>query len=269
MLNYFLLTLACFSLPSQAATELAEATTFLSWLEKNEENFAQCEPSLKNDHYILCDNTEVSKSELKRLFQLKTPELLQVLKSKDLKVELICATEKELPLLSKECKTDSSNKMFSEITTLRGKFLPEDKIILIRKSASVGSLVHEYIHSLQAVNSNEIYGKAYKKRRMEIQHGLVDLMDQKIAIIEGLEKTGKKAEIAAKVKEFTLASDAPRAFAPWQDLIDERGIFLLYLKFGKEFGASDADLSLARKNLGFICKNPKLEKLIPKKQCGL
>jgi len=263
----FLFLIAVFCSPLAKASELEEAVDFFGWLEQHAKDFAICEPTKDGDNYVLCDKTKVSRVELEKLFKMKAKDLVSEIEGKGLKVELVCAAGSETPALGQECVKDSKNKMFAEISSLHGKYLPEEKTILIRNSANPGSLVHEYVHSLQSANGNEVYGKIYKKRRNEIQRSLGDLMDKKIATIQDLEKKGKKADAKLHLQEFMLASNAMRGFAPWQDLIDERGIFLLYLKYGQEFGAAEDDLKLARKNMGFICKNPKLSKLIPEKQC--
>jgi hypothetical protein len=265
----FLLLAALLSTTALAESGVEEAATFQAWLEQHGKEFGACEPTKEGENYILCDKTAVPAEQIKKLFALKPKDLLTAMQEKGLKVELICAAGKDKAKLGEECLRESTNKMFAEITALHGKYLPRERTILIRNSASPGSLVHEYVHSLQSENGNEIYGKAYKKSRNEIQRKLIAQMDEKIAAIQELEKTGKKEGIQAHLGEFMQASDALRAFAPWQDLIDERGIFLLYLKFGREFGATKDDLALARKNMGFLCKNPKIGTLIPEKQCKL
>lgn len=254
---------------SALATPLEEAVDFLSWLEKHAKDFAACEPALEGDSYVLCDKTKVDRAELRKLLAMKAPELVAELRSKGLKVLVVCDAEAKNPPLGKDCTPSSGNKMFEELDSLHGKYLPAERKILIRSSASRGSLVHEYVHHLQSENGNEIYGKAYKRKRNELQEKLEKLMDEKIALIEELEKAGKREETKPHLQEFLLAAEAVRGFAPWQDLIDERGIFLLYLRHGKELGAGKEDLALARKNMGFLCKNPKLAKLLPTKQCAL
>jgi hypothetical protein len=252
---------------SLATTTLEEAAQFFGWLEEHAKEFAQCEPRLEGGDYVLCDNTKVAKADLKKWFAMSAKDLIAEIRTKGLKVELICDEKSTAPALGNECVKAGKDSLFSEISSLHGKYLPEEKSILIRNSATPGSLVHESIHSLQANNDQPVYGKVYKKTRITIQRHMTELMDKKIAVVQKLEKEGKKAEAKTHVDEFMIASQIVRGFAPWQDLIDERGIFLLYLKYGKEFGATDADLALAKKNMHFICKNPKLTKLLPKKQC--
>jgi hypothetical protein len=267
-----MLVLLLFSLLARLpahAEPLEEAVSFFEWLESHAREFAACEPRLDQGDYILCDNTRVPKAELEHLFALPAAKLEEELKAKGLQVELVCAGDGTKALLEGSCQKDSTNKMFAEISSLHGKYLPEEKRILIRNSASPGSLIHEFVHSLQSSNENSIYGQVYKKKRNRIQGALNRLMDSDLKAVQELEKNGRQAEAKPKMQEFLVASDAMRGFAPWQDLIDERSIFLLYLKFGKSFGATDADLALARKNLGFICGNPKLKELLPKTQCTL
>ncbi|MEQ1664990.1 MAG: hypothetical protein ABL927_06395, partial [Bdellovibrionales bacterium] len=190
------------------------------------------------------------------------------LKAKGITVELVCA-EGEQSRFKSDCSAKSKNIMFNEISSLHGKYLPEEKKILIRNTASAGSLIHEYIHYLESENINLIYEKIYKKTRNQIQAQLINQMDIEIPIIQKLEKSGKKNEIPAHLAKFMAANDALRGFAFYQDLIDERNIFILYLKYGHEFGAKDEDLALAKKNMGFICKNPKIASVLPKAQCDL
>lgn len=254
---------------AHASSALEEAVGFFDWLEKHAKDFATCEPFKEDGDYILCDKTRVSASELKKMFSMKSEDLLTHLKNKGLKVELVCGEANAKSTLGSKCVNSSTDKMFAEVSSLHGKYLPETKTVLIRNSASPGSLLHEYVHFQQSENDGKVYGRVYKKSRNEIQAGLVKQMDEKLAVIQELQETGKATEAKLHLQEFMIAADAMRGFAPWQDLIDERGIFLLYLKFGKEFGATAADLALARKNMGFICKNPKLAKLIPQKQCKL
>lgn len=257
----------CFGLNVIASSDLEEAADFLSWLEKNATEFSKCEPTKNGGKYVLCDQTKVDQAELKALFAMTPEILISKLRTKNLRVELICGSEKKNRIPGLACAKESSNQAFTQVTSLHGKYLPNEKTILIRNSASSGSLIHEYIHSLQSENENKIYGRVYKKSRNEVQKRLTNLMDKKIATVQELEKKGKKEEAKSHIQEFMLASDAMRAFATWQDLIDERSIFLLYLKFGREFGATNEDLALAKKNMEFICKNPKLTRVLPKKQC--
>lgn len=76
-----------------------------------------------------------------------------------------------------------------------------------------------------------------------------------------------KKPLSNEREQFMKASNDLRSFAKWQDLIDERNIFLLYLKFGKDFGASEEDIALAKKNMGFICANDKIKPLLPESDC--
>jgi hypothetical protein len=245
---------------------LTKTIDFFSWLEKNTKSFGQCEPKKEKDTYILCDNTKINQSELAELFKKTPGDLIQFFKSKNITTEVICTDAKET--LVKECLKESSNKTFSSIGSLHGKYLPEEKKILIRNSASPGSLVHEYIHYLQSENTNPIYGKVYKKERNQVQSELKQFMDDKIALILKMEgQTNNKNELQLHLKEFGTATQAMLGFAPWQDLIDERSIFLLYIKFGKEFGATDTDISFAKKNMGFICNNEKLKPVLSKTSC--
>ena len=128
-------------------------------------------------------------------------------------------------------------------------------------------MIHEYVHYLQSENKNSVYGSIYKKTKNKVKKELTQEMDRLIAVVTKLEKAGKKAELAAEVKKFVTISGFMQKFAPWQDLIDEREIFLLYLERGGEFGADRKDLELARKNMGFICHSKSWNGVLPTEQC--
>lgn len=50
---------------------------------------------------------------------------------------------------------------------------------------------------------------------------------------------------------------------------DERSIFMLYLKFGNEFGAQEEDIGLAKLNMGYICNSKTWKGQLPSNQCDL
>lgn len=247
---------------------LENAVALLSWLEQHASKFGSCIPTKVGDHYELCDKTRVDARELKQLFQKSPADLVSWLKTKGYKVEILCDASTQANPFKGLCNPSSERKMFEDLSSLHGQYLPQERTILIKSTASRGSLIHEYIHSLQAQNDREVYGKKYKKERIAVQDQLTQFMDSQIALISALEKQKKIFEAQSLIKPFTLASDAMRAFAPWQDLIDERGIFLLYLNHGQEFGAQTEDLVLAQKNMDFICDNPKLRPVLKGNQCA-
>lgn len=241
----------------------------MSGYKKNSSVFTQCQISTQNGNYVLCDNTQVSKTFLTKLFSLPPEKLVAAVENSGVKIEVLCDQDAAEQPFAKNCQTSSSRKQFIKLGQLHGQYLPEENVILIRSSTSKGSLVHEYIHSLQAKNRTPILGKLYKAERVQLQAALLQAMDEKIAAIQKLEAEGRKADAAKMLPEFMEISDLMQQFAPWQDLIDERGIFILYLTHGKEFGVAEADLALARKNMGFICKSKMWSGKITANECAL
>ena len=55
-------------------------------------------------------------------------------------------------------------------------------------------------------------------------------------------------------------------FGKWQDIIDERSIFLLYKDHGNEIGMAQTDIDFAVKKLNALCDNAKLKRSLP--ECG-
>jgi hypothetical protein len=271
----FLILMACSTSQPPAGREpastkaLERAVEFFSWLEKNSFEFGNCVPSKKNGSYELCDKTLVSAAEIKELFKKTPKDLVYWLRGKGFKVEILCDSSLQENTFKDLCQITSERKIFKELNSLHGQYLPAEKAILIRSTASTGSLIHEYIHSLQARNEHKVFGRKYKKERIEIQNQIVQFMDSEIALIGDLEKQGKTSEAKSRLKPFALASEAMQGFAPWQDLIDERSIFLLYIIYGNEFGAGADDIALAKRNMGYICNNPKLRPILKGQQCAL
>jgi|GEM_PF-2260292 len=209
---------------------------FFTWLESNKEYFKTCKPVELSDSYELCDKTKVSKQELSELFKLSHNEIIKYFVSKGIKVDIVDSQDKRLG-------------------NLFGKYLPLENKILVRNSASPGVLIHEYIHHLQLENQNEIFGKKYKFERSNLQAQLVEEIDQ--AILKSKETTDPE-QSKKLIEVVSKASQKLMSFGYWQDLIDERNIFLLYINYGKKFDAKDDDLALARKNMSFICQREKL-----------
>lgn len=198
-------------------------------------------------------------------------DLLKWINKKGIKTKILCDPSKgTIDRFKDRCTVEMGERVFQSVTSLHGKYSPEENTIFIRSSASQGSLIHEYLHSLQSSNQNKIFGKKYKRERNLIQQKLVKFMDEITAEIQILERHNSKnvTLIQAKLKEFMLASEMLRNFGNWQDLIDERNLFLLYIQFGKEFGAEPEDIELAKKNMGFICNNPKLKTALPFEECS-
>lgn len=257
--------------PAEAAhqppTAVQAADEFLGWLSANEKAFAACDVQKKGKTYVLCDGTVLEQSVLKKLFAL-TPELLvAAIQEKGAKIELLCDVLTPQATFAAVCQTESTRAQFQKMGTLHGQYLPQEDTILIKSSASKGSLIHEYVHREQTLNQNLLFGKVYKASRNAIQKDLVAYMDQKIIEISQLEAKNKQSEIKKHLPDFMAASDALQKFSPWQDLIDERSIFRLYIKYGKEFGIAKEDLALAEKNMGSICQRPEWQGKLPKNQC--
>jgi hypothetical protein len=249
-----------------------DALAFFKWLEGHVDDFGHCKVDKAGDAgYRLCDGTEVDGAEVKKLLKLAPDKLVGELKAKGLKLDVLCEAKTPSPApFHAFCSQGLDHKIFAQTTALHGEYLPGEKRILLREGSSVGTAVHEYLHSLEEANTNPIYGKVYKKERLAVQAALTRVMDDKIKEVHELEKGGKAAggNLQLVLKEFTTASDLMRAMARWQDFIDERGLFLLYLRHGKELGVSEADRALAKKNMGFICKNPQLKGHVTPDQCA-
>lgn len=256
---------------SSAATsslpELKNADDFLTWLKNHQNQFEVCEVTKTSSFYKLCDNTKVDINEIKKLFSMSPTNLVKHFKSLGIKVEILCDQKPGAQTFASLCQTTSPRKNFTTLSSLHGQYLPDEDAILIKSSASKGSLIHEYVHRLESKNQNPIFGKIYKQTRNQIQKNLIKLMDDKIAIITKLEKAGKKEEIKAELPSFMAASAMMQKFAPWQDLIDERNIFLLYLNFGSEFGVAPDDIALAKLNMQHICKQKTWQGKLPQAQC--
>ena len=252
------------------AEVLREGQAFQTWLTANEVSFLNCEVKKVGDAFVLCDNTEIPAAELRELFRLEAAALVNTLQKKGAKIEILCDANVPKANFAEVCTAASKREAFKKLTHLHGQYLPEDDVILVRSSSSRGSLIHEYLHRYQSKNTKPVFGKIYKAERNRLQRELVRAMDATIAQVQALEKAGKKKEALPLLPDFMGISDLMQNFGPWQDLIDERGIFVLYLKYGQELGVSAQDLALARKNMGFICKSKTWgEKLAQNPHCKL
>jgi hypothetical protein len=273
MLSFFLL----FSAYAQSAptlkgriySALKEASAFQVWLGQHREAFLRCRPQRKGSLIELCDKTEVSVKEIGKLLRLSPAALKKELQAKGFKFEVLCKEEAgRRQNFGENCLKESPRKSFQEISSLHGQFLPLEKTILLYSTASTGSLVHEYIHALQFQNERKVFGRRYKAERVQIQQSLDTAFLELIAHIESEEKAGKKEkELAPWLVEAKKLSDALMAFSYWQKLIDERNIFLLYTEFAKEIGVAAEDEALARKNLGFLCRDPVLAQDLRDPEC--
>jgi hypothetical protein len=253
---------------TSSKTVIAQADGFFRWLDQHESQFLQCGVQKKGETYTLCDGTEVPRKDLADLFKLEPEPLVEEMQRRGIKVEILCdADTASAKTFAAHCLTTSTRKLFQEMSALHGQYLPEEKTILLRSSSLKGSLIHEYVHHLQSQSKNSVYGKVYKREKNEVRRRLTLEMDRLIPIIEAENKAGKNAQVAADLKSFMAVSEKMQSFAPWQDLIDEREIFLLFIDFGGEFGVTADDIALAKKNMGFVCKNPKWQGRLPEKEC--
>lgn len=244
---------------------LEKSAKFQAWLKSNEKDWAKKSVSREGEEFNLIDNTRVSLEELKTLFALEPVELAAKIKDKGVKIDVLCAPGGRQTFKSL-CSNDFDWPGFKKNSSLQGQFKPLQNTILLRSSALKGSLVHEYIHYLQYHNKQKVFGRRYKAERVRVEKALIKDMD-KIVDRSRNEASKAKPDRRALFKDMGALSQSLASFGKWQDLIDERGIFLLYLKYGGLIGAGKADIALARKNMGFICGRKDLKKLLPKEQC--
>jgi tetratricopeptide (TPR) repeat protein len=230
---------------------------FFDWLNQHKQDFIQCAPKLEGDHYRLCDNTIVKKELIKSLFKKTPEELHKFITGQRIRIKVYCQS-KTKGNFAKYCVKPDSNKL----DKLHGKFIPEENTILLQSDATRGDLIHEFIHYLQYQNSHLVYGRRYKAERVDLQKTLIKKMDD---AIEKSKSAKSQQEILPLVQSVKEASAQLVHFSYWQDLIDEKNIFLLYLNYGHELGVEQGDLALARKNMGFICAREKL----PSSQCEI
>jgi hypothetical protein len=255
-----------------------EVKTFQKWLGQQNEKMGSCLPKKAGEVYKLCDQTEVSKKELASLFSMTAKDLISFLRSKDIKIEIYCNESSENGSLkthtfSTFCKENTKRKSFKKSSLLQGQYLGRENTILLHSHALKGSLIHEYIHYLQFQNKKLLHNKRYKYERVQLESKIIKEMDQIIIDVQNEEakKNRKqaydKSKIGLGLKRMLSLSEGLKKFSFWQDLIDERNIFQLYLLFGHEFNVSAADISLAKKNMRHICGRSKIRRWLPKGQC--
>lgn len=256
------------ALRGKVRTALERSKEFHAWLEEHKREWAECDPRRVDGKYVLCDGTEAEAAELQSLFRKKKPEqLVDFLKAKAIKLEVLCK-DSARKTFTPWCSPNQSRAFFREVTALHGQFLPEENTILIHSDAYLGSLIHEYLHSLQFKNANQRFGRSYKQERIGVQEELKSALDAIIARVQELEKQGDKAGARAWLSPAVELSQAIAGFGLWQKLIDERNLFRLYILFQKQLGVASEDVALARKNMGFLCKDAQLKGLLPKVQCA-
>ncbi len=266
---FLFLSLILFALNGLAEDEIKETQIFLSWLDNQKSYFSNCSPKKTDSGYELCDKTFIKKEQLIKLFKMNPDELVFFIKDEKINLKVFCKTKTIAGSFKKYCEANTQNNAQKE-ARLQGQFHPDTNTIDLQEDAFPGSLIHEYIHYLQYNNENKIEGKRYKFERSRLQNNLARYMENSTNKVEQALKS--KDELTAKkhIAQTLEASGLMMKFSPWQDLIDEKNIFLLYIKFGKDFGASDDDIQLAQKNMGFICKRLNLSldqcPAIPKKE---
>ncbi len=254
--------ISLFSITASTKSVDQKAEEFFAWLNKNEKQFIECKIQKNDDVITLCDHTKVSYKELKDLFTKSAEDITTELKKKDITVDVICHGETSVKENNQTCITDTSNKTFKNVSSLHGLYLPDEKRILIRSNATPGTLIHEYIHHLQSINTEKIAGRIYKSEKNKLRQEIQKDLDALIAEVTQLEKSGNSAKAKEKVNQFMKTNNYMFNFSKWQDLIDERSLFLLFKKFEKDFQISEADMQLVNKNIKFICdRKDYLEKL--------
>lgn len=234
---------------------------FKDWLIKNEKVFLNSTVKKDEQHFILIDNTKINIKQLKRFLALKPAELIGAIENEKIEIDIFCT--KRTGVFEDYCNPKLIRQEFVGLGHLQGQFKPLENKILLKDFALKGSLVHEWIHAQQYKRAEKINGKNYKYERVQIEKRLISEMDEIINIVKDAERSKKKIDVNAYIKQVKELADKMRSFGYWQDLIDERSIFVLFLKYTKEINPSAEDIALARKNLGFICKK------FPLKDCEL
>lgn len=257
---------SCFVNTASAQTEavLRKGQAFFQWLEKNEAGFAHCKIEKKDDQVQLCDGTLVPYQQLKNLFSVNADELLKNIKAKGINVEIICSAEKSTgDFIKNECVAESSDKTFKKVSALHGLYVDEANKIFIRSSATKGTLIHEYLHFLQSKNDQKIDGHVYKQEKNQLKKQINTELDRIEAELKQAEQKKQPEVLKAKVAEFMKVNDLMLAFSKWQDLIDERSLFLLFVKYEKDFQIPKEDMDLVHKNLNFVCKRTDYKSALP------
>lgn len=244
-----------------------DANVFLSWLDSEKTYFSKCNPEDKGETIDLCDGTTLNKNEIKSLFQKSPADLIAFIKKQGIGLEILCK-ESAINKFQTWCKANVNRKYFKEVSSIHGQYLPNENAIVIHSDAYLGSMVHEYLHYLQFRNSNKIHGHTYKEDRVNIQNRLLKSMDALIATVQKMEKKGEKQKLKPYLNAAIEITNTMMKFSFWQQLIDERSLFRLYIKFQKELGISKEDVALAEKNMAFICKDPKLNTILEASECS-
>lgn len=268
LLLILLLPTVCMALTDVSVYKntLTKSETFFAWLEGHKADFAKCTPEKNDSKITLCDQTTINIKEAQKLFEMKPEELISFINNQKIKLEILCKSDRGTTF-NKWCSAQSNRTFFKEVSSLHGQYIPSENTIAINSDSNRGSLVHEYFHYLQFKNENTVYGKAYKRERVEIQNEVVKAFDLLIADVQALEKAKKTDEAKSLLKYASGLSDVLMKFGFWQKLIDERNLFLVYIKFQKELGVATEDVELAKKNIGFLCQDKDLKSLLNKEEC--
>lgn len=272
-MKYIFFLILVFPILSSAFTEektyiktLDHAKSFLSWLEEHKNDFAACEPKKIENNIRLCDGTEIEIKDIRKLFKLKPGELIDYIKMQNIKLEILCKNDRGETFKS-WCSTTINRNFFKEVSSLHGQYIPNENTIALYSDSNFGSLIHEYLHYRQFQNNNKIYSHIYKKERIQTQNEIIKSFDLLIADVQQFEKEKKTAEAKALLKYAGEFSDLLMKFGFWQKLIDERNLFLSFIKFRKELGVPDEDVQLAEKNMTFLCHDKALSALLSKSEC--
>lgn len=245
---------------------LEKSEAFLAWLESHKADFAKCTPEKNNSLITLCDQTTINVKEAQKLFEMTPEELVNFINNEKIKLEILCKSDRGTTF-KKWCSAQSNRTFFKEVSSLHGQYIPSENTIAINSDSNRGSLVHEYFHYRQFKNENKVYGKAYKRERIEIQNEVVKAFDLLITDVQELEKAKKTNEAKSLLKYASGLSDILMKFGFWQKLIDERNLFLVYINFQKDLGVASEDVDLAKKNVGFLCQDKELKNLLNKEEC--
>ncbi len=253
----------------QAKQVSAKAEEFFAWLNENEINFSKCIIEKNGDVITLCDQTKVSYKELKSLFSKTNPEIISSLQEKKISVEVVCDDKSEQLLTSQlKCNQTTENPMMKKVTGLHGLYLPSENKIYIKSTATNGIIIHEFLHYLQTLNKEKVYGKIYKAEKNQLRIEIEKRLDELIEEIKIIEGKKEKKSLKPKLAQFMKLNGYMIEFGKWQDLIDERSLFLLYKKFEKDFNIGREDMQLIQKNLQFICQRKDLKEKLSAAECG-
>lgn len=248
-----------FAISARAELNSNEVDQFFHWLSQTEKQFSECKIESKNGFYNLCDNTKVSKNVLVQLAAQNSAKIEKFFLEKNIRTIKLCDSS------AAGCSKPDS-KTQKQMSQLHGLYNPIDNSITFKEGSSAGVLIHEFVHYLQTRNENPINGKVYKKNRLEIQKKISAELDILEARIAAAQKNKDQKNLMDYMQKFININNYMLQFGHWQDLVDERSIFLLYKQYGKEIGISKADIDFAIKKLENLCENPKLKSLL-KNEC--